>query len=526
MIESNNKQTVDVDNSFKESAGSRFFSRNGAVNKRLFSILAAVVVAVFLLLAAGSALTTRPESDEGEFASPALNLVTEGHFGTTVFEKDEKSLTRIEQRTYWVMPLFLLNAAASFKVLGFSLFAMRLVSIFWGLVLISTWYFIFLKFSGNRLNALLCFVLIACNYVVLATASMARGDTMCAALGFAAFAVYLWTRERNLLLAIFLSETLVTAAGLTHPNGIMAFFGLLFLILYFDFRSIGWRHVAVASIPYLVGGSAFGWWVLQDLQAFRDQFIGNAAMSGRMGGFTSPLGGFVKEFTVRYPRAFGLLENSAGHSGPIYLKSLILVGYAVGLFGVIFTKELRRDRNLRPLLILAAIYFVVMSLLDGQKLSAYLIYIVPFYSAILSIWLYHIWEKRRIPLALLILGVSGFLLLQTGGVALRIKQNTYGNYYLPAVEYLNENAADNQLIMGSAELRFALKPTANHIADARFAFYTGKRPDYIVYDPGIEDSWKESKVFFPEFYEYFPRLLREEYRIVYENTAFKIYVRR
>ena len=176
--------------------------------------------------------------------------------------------------------------------------------------------------------------------------------------------------------------------------------------------------------------------------------------------------------------------------------------------------------------ILAAIYFVVMSLLDGQKLAVYLIYIVPFYSALLSIWLYHMWEKRRIPLPLLILGVSGFILLQTGGIALRIKQNTYGNYYLPAVEYLNQTAADDELIMGSAELRFALKPSANTIADGRFAFYTGKRPEYIVYDPGIEDSWKDSKIFFPEFYEYFPRLLKEEYRIAYENTAFKVYVRR
>jgi len=517
MIRNNNKQTVDTDTSFKRDAG---------VSKHLYSIIAAVIISVFLILAVGSSLTTRPESDEGEFASPALNLVTEGHFGTTIFEKDKLSLTRIEQRTYWVMPLFLLNAAASFKAFGFSLFAFRLVSIFWGLVLISAWYFIFLKFSGNRLNSLLCLALVACNYVVLATASIGRGDTMCAALGFAAFAVYLWMRERNLWLAILLSQILVTAAGLTHPNGIMAFFGLLFLTLYFDFRSIGWRHVAIASLPYIIGGSAFGWWVWQDPEAFKHQFIDNALMGGRMEGFSSPFSGFIKEFTVRYPRAFGLLESSPGHSGPIYLKSLILVGYAIGLLGVIFTKELRRDRNFRPLLILAAIYFVVMSLLDGQKLAVYLIYIVPFYSALLSIWLYHMWEKRRIPLPLLILGVSGFILLQTGGIALRIKQNTYGNYYLPAVEYLNQTAADDELIMGSAELRFALKPSANTIADGRFAFYTGKRPEYIVYDPGIEDSWKDSKIFFPEFYEYFPRLLKEEYRIAYENTAFKVYVRR
>ena len=526
MIESNNRQTIENDVPAEKAARSRFSFGGAEDYKYLYQILTALVISVFLVLVIGSSLTTRPESDEGGFASPAVNLATRGHFGTTVFETEKSSLTRIEQRTYWVMPLFLVNAAASFKIFGFSLFAMRLVSIFWGLVLISAWYFIILKFSGNRMNAILALALVACNYVVLATASIGRGDTMCAALGFAAFAVYLWMRERNLLLAVFVSQLLVMLAGLTHFNGLLAFFGLLFLTLYYDYRSLGWRHIAVAAVPYLVGGSAFGLWVWQDPEAFRDQFITNAMMSGRMGGLSSPLDGFIKEFTLRYPRAFGLLESTKGHSGPIYLKSLILVGYAAGVLGVVFTRDLRRHWNFRALLILTAIYFIALSLMDGQKLAVYLIYIVPFYSALLSIWIYRLWEKSSVPLALLILGLSGFLLLQTGGIALRIKQNTYGNYYLPAVEFLNQNAADDELIMGSPELRFALKPTANHIADGQFAYATGKRPKYIVYDPGVEDSWKDSKIYFPEFYEYLPRLLNEEYRIAYENTAFKIYVRR
>ncbi|MGI9036646.1 MAG: hypothetical protein ACR2GD_11490, partial [Pyrinomonadaceae bacterium] len=59
-----------------------------------------------------------------------------------------------------------------------------------------------------------------------------------------------------------------------------------------------------------------------------------------------------------------------------------------------------------------------------------------------------------------------------------------------------------------------------------FGYNTGKRPNYIVYDPNIEDSWRDSKIFAPELYEYLPRLLNDEYRIVYQNTAFKVYARR
>lgn len=526
MNEIENKQQTARGISAEETIRSRFFFGDYGFNKYFWSISAAVIIAVFLALAVGSSLTSRPESDEGSFASPSLNLAANGHFGTTVFETEYSTLTRIEQRTYWVMPLFLLNTAASFKVFGFSLFSMRLVSIFWGLILITAWYFIILKFSGNRRLAVLCLAFVACNYVVLVNASIGRGDTMCAALGFAAIAIYLWLRERNLQLAIFLSQCFVVAGGLTHPNGIMAFFAVLFLILYYDFRAIGWREIAVAATPYIIGGTAFGIWVWQDPQAFKDQFINNALMAGRMEGVSSPFSGFIREFTVRYPRAFGLFEASKGNTGPIYLKSLILAGYAIGILGVIFTKELRSNRNCRVLLILTAIYFVVLSLMDGQKLAFYLIYIVPFYSALLSIWIYRLWEKRQIPLPILALGAAGFLLLQTGGIASRIKQNNYGKYYLPAMEFLNRNASDDELIMGSSEVRFALKSSAAHISDGTFGFRTGKRPKYIVYDPGIEDSWKDSKTFFPEFYEYLPRLLNEEYRIAYENDAYKIYVRR
>ena len=355
---------------------------------------------------------------------------------------------------------------------------------------------------------------------------MGRGDAMCAALGFAAIAAYLWIRERNLLLSVFISQFLVVLSGLTHFLGLLPFVGLLFLIIYLDRQSITWKLILTAATPYIIGGIAFGIWVLQDPIAFRDQFLVNALMHGRMEGMSSPLGGLVKEFTYRYPRAFGLLNPSAGHTGPIYLKSLILAGYVIGVLGMIFTKRLRNNVNFRILLTLMLIYFTMMALLDGQKLSAYLIYIVPFYSVLLAIWVHEMWTTRTIFRPFLFIGIAGLLALQTGGIALRSRQNTYSNHFLPAVKYLNMNAGENELIMGSAELQFALKPSLNHIADGQFGLHTGKRPKYIVFDPGVEDSLNNSKTYNPEFFEYFPRLLEEEYVLGYRNEAFKVYVRK
>ena len=493
----------------------------------LSRLLIIVSLSVFLILSVASALTTRSESDEGGFASPALNLAKNKHFGTTVYETEGSPLTRIEQRTYWVLPLFLLNAAVSFKLFGFSLFTLRLVSIFWGFILISSWYFVVYKLSeGNKLLASTSMAFVACNYVFLVNTSLGRGDTMCAALGFAAFATYLSMREKNLLLAIFLSQCLIVGAGLTHFLGILGYLGLLFLTVYYDFRNIRIKHIAVAVSPYIIGGTAFGIWVMQDPTAFMDQFIDNGTVGGRMDGFTSPLNGLIREFTVRYPTAFGLLNTSKGHSGPIFLKSLFLVGYIAGIVGFLFTKKLRQNRDFRAIFFLTLIYFFGLAIIDGQKLSVYLIYIVPLYSVLLAMWVYHMREKQILIKIPVFIGIAGLLALQVGGVAVRCKQNTYGKHYLPAMEYLNQTATDDDLIMGSADLRFALKSTANHIADGAFGMKTGKRPKYIVYDPGIEHSWKSSEHDNPEFYTYFPNLLKNEYEVTYENTAFKVYTRR
>jgi 4-amino-4-deoxy-L-arabinose transferase-like glycosyltransferase len=495
-------------------------------NKQFHLILAIAAISVFFALAIASSLTHRPQIDEGMFASPALNLATVGHFGTTVLETEKSPLTRIEQRTYWVMPLYLLNVSASFKTLGFSLFSMRFVNVLWGFGLLLAWYFIVLKLTDNKKVALLCLILLSCDYTVLDTSASGRMDMMSASLGFIGIASFLLLRERKLLLAVLLSQCFVAASGLTHPNGIMAFFGLLFLTFYFDFRRLSFKHIAVALVPYIIGGTAFGLWVLQDTAAFKDQFIDNALMSGRMKGVGSPLSGFIREFTEKYPHAFGLQRNSSGHSGPIYLKSLILLGYIVGLLGVIFTKSLRQNKNYRALLITTAVYFVVMSLIDGQKQTPYLIHIVPFYSALLAIFINWLWERRIVPVPVLLAGICFFLALQTGGMALRIKQNTYGNFYQPTVNYLKQNAAEKDVIMASSDFGFGLTFPDNLVDDGRFGYYTGKRPRFIVYDSAVEISWQESKEFFPAFYEYFPRLLQDEYKLVYENAAYKIYERK
>lgn len=494
---------------------------------RKFTIAAVIILlAVFFALAIGTAITERPQIDEGMFASPALNLASKGFMGTTVLEIQNSPLTRIDQRTYWVMPLFLVNQAGWYKLFGFSLLSMRSLSAAWGVIALLSWFLIMLKLSGDRRIALLALFLLAFDYTLVSGAAMGRMDMMSAALGFAAIAAYLCLRERNLKLAILASQALVVANGLTHPNGILGFAGVLFLTLYFDRKNINWRHLVIALVPYVVGGSAFGLWVMQDVPAFKAQFIDNAVMKGRLGGFSSPWMGVVREFTQRYPHAFGLGPRSEGHTGPVYLKSLILIAYATGVVGALLTSSIRRNRNYRALLILTGIYFLIMSLIDGQKETPYLVHIIPMYLALLAVWLHWCWTTRFVPAPLIALGLCGLLALQLGGTLLRIKHDTYHKLYMPAIDFLKQNTDQQTTMMGSSAMGFGLGFPDNFVDDGRFGFASGKRPDIIVYAEESEESVREAHAFYPQLPPYINKLLSEEYKQIYENPSFKIYARR
>ena len=75
---------------------------------------------MFAAFALALLFTKRPWVDEAWFTGPALDLVTHGRFGTLLLDpagshlrlyKPDAFLQGIKQRTYWVMPLHLLQLA-------------------------------------------------------------------------------------------------------------------------------------------------------------------------------------------------------------------------------------------------------------------------------------------------------------------------------------------------------------------------------------------------------------------------------
>jgi 4-amino-4-deoxy-L-arabinose transferase-like glycosyltransferase len=453
-----------------------------------------LMLAAYLAAGIASALTQRPWCDEAWNSSPALSLITRGFMGTPAIETAGAAWKGIDRYTYWIMPLHPLSQIPFYEVFGFGVLTLRASSVFWGLVALFSWIVIVRRLAGDSLAAVISFGLMATDFIFVQRSSEGRMDIMSAALGFAAFAVYVMLRERHLASAILASHALVCASCLTHPNGIMAVAALVFLTLYFDGRRLRFIHLAAAAVPYVAGLAGWGWYVSQAPELARIQLGGNA--SGRFRGFQAPLSALVAELKIRY------LRSIAGWSSDLSLahhaKIVVLLSYITGLAGVIATRELRSKPGIRALLGMTAIYFAFLTWYEGMKQPLYLIHIVPFFLALLGIWAANLWLKGQYRAGLALAGLV-LLAVQLGGVAYVVRRNTWRNAYRPVIAYLKQHAAHAR-VMGSAELGFELGFFENLTDDTRLGYDSGRHPDFIVVETRYAEWFQGYKQKDPQVY--------------------------
>lgn len=484
------------------------------------------ILAVYLGLAIAGVRTVMPWSDEAWFSSPALNLLTKGYMGTSVLDPTSSwrtnVLTGINQYTYWIVPLYPLAQAGWYKLVGFSLYSMRLLSVGWGLVALLAWYGIMKALSGDRRVALLTVALLAIDFQFLWSASVGRMDMMCAALGQAGLAAFLLLRPNHFPLAVLVSQSLVAASGLSHPVGLVAFVELLFLLLYYDRTRIRLVHVGIAAIPYLVGTAGWGWYISKNPSYFVAQFGGNAA--DRFLSIRSPLEALRLQFVERYLYMYGFAPTTKGLS---HLKIFVLLAYVVGVVGALSNRGICRQKGYRVLLLLWAISSVTLSIIDWNVSFFYLIHFVQPLVAVLAVWVIWCWDHRTIPRWVLTTGLAGLVCVQLGVTGYRMAQNAYENSYMAAVRVLKQNTSKTDLIMGSAELAFQLGFDSNLVDDYRLGFRSGKKPDVVVIDENHYAEWIPLLLAQePDTYRYITQMLSKEFQPVYKERAYEIYVRK
>ena len=484
-------------------------------------LLVCAVIGVYLTLAVTASMAKLPWSDEGGIGCPAYNLAFKGFMGTTTFEEAGAAWTGVNQRTYYILPLGMVIHAGFFKVLGFGIFSMRAASILAGLMFVAAWFAIVDALSGNRWLAFLAALIIITDYIVIMGASFGRYDMLCAAFGAAGWALYLRWRVRSLSKAMFAANLCVAASGLIHPLGVLYLLGLVFLVLSMDRKSL-WnaRVVGAAILPYIIGAAGWGAYILQSPADFIRQFTYGLQAGDRMSTFSSPFAAIRSELIDRYWRAFGMLGHTTGNTGPIELKVLILAAYVIGVAGSASIPVLRRSPLFRPIMGLTAIAFFGLMLLEGQRLSVYLVHIIPLYATLLALLLYWLWERRPIPVWIPAICLLGLVLLQLGGIALQIRHNAYGREYRPAMAFVRGQASDG-MIMGGSQLGFGLG-YERLLDDTTLGYRSHKIPEWIVVDDRYREDFEIIRKTDPDVYDHIMRTLRD-YEKIYDHDGFELY---
>jgi 4-amino-4-deoxy-L-arabinose transferase-like glycosyltransferase len=488
---------------------------------RLHTVLLLAAAVMFLAACVSVARTRPPWCDEAWFGSAGFNLATHGKLITPIIAPapDDPKTIGLGLHTYWVMPLHLVFQAGWYKVFGFSLFTLRSVSIVWGLVALWAWFLIMRALTGNVPIAILTVWLLATDFVFIMQGADGRMDMMAAALGYAALAVYLVLRERSLNLAIFCAHSLVVLSGLTHPNGgLLSLAGVVFLMFYYDRRSIHLRHLLLAAIPYLVGLAGWSMYLAEDPKLFLTQFRGNA--SGRLNDILRPWIEVRNEIEERYLAAFGFQRGAPAIAK---VKVLLLLSYVAGLVGTLSVRALRRQRGIRVLLILAAINWLYLTL-QSVKHPAYLVYSIPFLAAFLAIWIVWCWNQPNLPSPIVAVGLAGFIALQLAAVANVVVHDKYRRTYLPATAFLKAHAEPQDLVVGEPEMGFALGFDSDLLDDSRLGYYSHVNPSFIVVGENYRGAFERFQLDSPATYQYVTTLLQTKYHPVFQNDEYTIFV--
>ena len=483
------------------------------------------ILLLFIVLAVLSAHANLPGTDEAWFASPALNLITHGHFGTSVLDPTaafrKNNLTGIDRHTYWIVPLYPLVQAAWDRVAGFGLTHVRYFSAVWGLVAMWAWYRILTIVSGDRRVAILALGLMAVDFTFVLAASWGRMDMMAAALGCAGLAAYLSLREKHLVRAILVSQACVAAAGLSHPLALGYFVGLAALTLYCDWRRIRFPHVMAACVPYLVGAAAWGLYISQAPHDFLLQFGGNAADRGVP--LSDPAALLYVQFVERFWHMFGMAPDTRGFS---HLKVLILAVYAAGLLGALCNREIRRHAGYRTLLVTGGVTLLGMMAIDSESHYFYLVHFVLWLIAFTAIGMVWHWDRRSVPRWALAAVLAVVLAVQFATIGRRLSQGAYSTVYLATTDYLKRHAKSQDIVMGSAELAFELGFDGNLVDDPRLGYRSGKRPSFIVIDQNRYAEWiPQYELREPQTYRYIHDMMAREFHQVLDNAGYKVYAR-
>lgn len=415
------------------------------------------------------------------------------------------NLKGVDRFTYWVMPAYLVTQAVWYKIMGFSLFSMRLLSIVWSIVALLSWFSIVHSITANRNLALLAVCLLGTEQQFIRSAGFGRMDMMCFALGLASLASYLALRDRRFLLSVSISASLAAWALFTHPNGIFGSLLLAGFVLWLDRNRITVKSLLLGALPFAVLGLLWGTYILRAPNLFFAQIHAQSAFLHLPLNLPREL---WSEISDRYSLPYNLRAPF-----PILLGSLVFYVYILAVVVNLVVPELRRSRASRVFLAMAALQFA--ALVCVKKSWYYIVYIVPFYTVLVAIAARWLWLQTRTWRFGVGVAVVSLLALNICFILARAHNDDKAEFQ-QAVAFLKRNTAPGSLTMGSGELGFGLGFEGEIVDDSRLGFLSGRKPDYIVLETQYRSYW------FPWFEKHEPatrsyiQSLLKQYSLIYD----------
>jgi hypothetical protein len=191
---------------------------------------------------------------------------------------------------------------------------------------------------------------------------------------------------------------------------------------------------------------------------------------------------------------------------------------------LIARSELRRQRGCKALLLLAAVFILLLTFLEGMKFDSYLVQTIPIFTAILAVSIHSAVAHPLpfLPRKLVLLAVAALVGLQVAVVAGRGWRDPYRRQYLPTTEFLKNRVSGGTLIMGPGELAFELGFNGRVIDDVRLGYYSAKRPDFIVIGDWYRMWHQAAAIKSPEVHRFIEKRLWQEYVEVFRNGLYTI----
>jgi 4-amino-4-deoxy-L-arabinose transferase-like glycosyltransferase len=492
--------------------------------------LVVLVLTVWIALAGALAMSNTPWSNEAWCAIPAVNLLTRGYMGTTVLASRGTWLVGVERHTYWIMPLHVLVQAAWYKLVGFSLFRQRLLSILFGAGALVSWFLIVLRLSGTYAAAVMAVLIVGFERNFLNGAANGRMDMMAAALGAAGLAAFLQLRERSPRTSLWVGHSLAAAAVFTHPCGVLFVAALLVTMRYTMTRGgpARWRigDLALAALPYLLALVLWGAYIAQAPSDFRSQFFGNiSGFAGeylqrtRSGGILAPWSAIWWELKLRYllPFGFGALGTIAGAASAVWLSLCALAALLA-----LFHRKLRRQPGVQILAASGLTVFLIMALFEGMKFQHYLVYSLPFAGALAAVVGAGLWRRGSMRVGLCA-ALTAMIVPQAAGALRHSARNPLRTEFLPVAGWIQEKLGPEDRLIAPAEFGYVLGFTDSISDDVRLGFYTGVRPRFVVTSNWYRDWIGASAQREPAVYRHIQAVLHDGYRPVLAAGEYLVY---